>query len=107
MTLANPLRGEVILHADGRPHVLRLSLGALAALEASIAPEGLVDLAERIERGGMRMSDVIVILTAGFAGAGTPMTRDDVAEMAFEGGATEASRVAVALIAAAFRVEEP
>jgi hypothetical protein len=104
--MANPHRGEVALRADGETHVLRLSLGALAGLEAEMAPEGLVDLAERIERGGLRMRDVISILTAGFAGAGHPRDWERVADMAFEGGATEATRVAIALISAAFGVDD-
>ena len=100
--MANPYRGEVDLRADGTVHTLRLSLGALASLEASLGGEGLVDLADRIERGGIKMRDVIAILAAGFRGTGREVREDEVAAMAVEGGAGEATRVAIALIAAAF-----
>ena len=104
--MTNPQRGEVPLRAEGETHVLRLSLGALACLEAEIAPEGLLDLAERIEGGGLKMRDVISILTAGFAGGGAPRDREAVADMAIDGGATEATRVALMLISAAFGVDD-
>lgn len=103
--LVNPLRGEVALRADGEVYVLRLSLGALAALETAMGAESLADLAERIERGGLRSRDVILVLAAGFHGAGRSVDEAAVAEMAIEGGAAAAARVAVALISAAFGAE--
>lgn len=105
--LVNPLRGEVALRADGTVHVLRLSLGALAALESAMGAESLADLAERIDRGGLRSRDIILVLAAGFRGAGQTVDESAVGEMAVEGGAAEAARVAVALIAAAFGAETP
>lgn len=103
--MANPHRGEVDLRADGQVHTLRLSLGSLAALEASLDGEGLIDFAERLERGGVRMRDVIAILAAGFQGSGRAVTEEEVAQMAVRGGAAEATRVALALFAAAFGAE--
>ena len=100
--MANPWRGEVDLRTDAGTHALRLTLGALASLEASFGAESLVDLAERIERGGLRSRDVIAILAAGFLGAGHTVTEDEVAAMAVEGGAAEAMRVAIALMTLAF-----
>lgn len=105
--MANPWRGEVDLRADGSVHTLRLSLGALAELEERLGAEGLVDLAERIERGGIRTREVIAILAAGFRGTGRPVGEDAVAAMVVEGGAAEALRVAVALVAAAFGGHQP
>ena len=100
--MANPYRGEVELRAAASIYTLRLSLGALASLEASLGGEGLVDLADRIERGGIRMRDVIAILAAGFRGTGREVSPDEVAAMVVDGGAAEATRVAIALMAAAF-----
>lgn len=102
MGMVNPWRGEVALRADGQTHTLRLSLGALAALETTLGAEGLLDLADRIDRGGLRTREVIAILTAGFQGAGHAVEAQAVADMAVEGGAAEAMRVAVALMVAAF-----
>lgn len=82
--------------------MLRLSLGALAELETALEAEGLLDLAERIDRGGLRACDVVAVLTAGFRGAGDAVTRDQVAAMAFDGGAAAAAGAATALLRAAF-----
>jgi Phage tail tube protein, GTA-gp10 len=100
--MANPYRGEVEAVIDGSPATLRLTLGALAELEAALAAEGLVDLAERFDRGAMRSADVIAVLTAGLRGAGRMASRDEVAAMAFEGGAVGAARLAGRLLAVAF-----
>lgn len=100
--MVNPWRGEVALRAGGAEHILRLSLGALAGLEARLGEDGLLALAERIDRGGLRTVEVIAVLAAGFRGAGHTVTETEVADMAIEGGAAEAMRVAVALLAAAF-----
>jgi hypothetical protein len=100
--MVNSLRGEVALSVEGRAHVLRLSLGALAELEAALEAEGLVDLADRIDRGGLRATDVVAVLTAGFRGAGAAVTREEVAAMAFDGGAAAAAKAATALLRAAF-----
>jgi hypothetical protein len=100
--MANPYRGEVEAVIDGAPATLRLTLGALAELEAALVAEGLVDLAERFDCGAMRTADVIAVLTAGLCGAGRKVSRDEVAAMAVEGGAVGAARLAGRLLAVAF-----
>jgi hypothetical protein len=100
--MANPYRGEVEAVIDGAPATLRLTLGALAELEATLAAEGLVDLAERFDRGAMRATDVISVLTAGLRGGGRMVSRDEVACMSVEGGAVGAARLASRLLAVAF-----
>ena len=49
--MANPWTGEVTLVIDGQTHVLKLTLGALAELEAGLKDDALVDLIERFEQG--------------------------------------------------------
>jgi hypothetical protein len=100
--MANPYRGEVDAVIDGAPVTLRLTLGALAELEAAMEAEGLVDLAERFDRGAMRTADVIAVLTAGLRGAGRPVGPAEVGAMAVEGGAVGAARLAGRLLSAAF-----
>lgn len=100
--MANPARGEVVLVADGHARVLRLTLGALAALEGALEAESLVALVERLEAGGVRADDVIDILAAGFLGGGHPVAREEVAAMRIEGGAQTAVAAAMKLIAGAF-----
>jgi hypothetical protein len=100
--MANALRGEVEVVVDGRPRILRLTLGALAGLEAALGCGGLVALAERFDGDGLGARDVIATLTAGFRGAGETVSAEEVAEMAFEGGAAGAAAAAARLVRAAF-----
>lgn len=100
--MANPLRGEVEARIDGRTVTLRLTLGALAELEAALATESLFDLAGRVESGRLRAGDILAVLAAGFRGAGMREQAEHVGDMAFEGGATGAALVAVRLLNAAF-----
>jgi len=49
--MANPWTGEVALTIDGEPRVLKLTLGALAELEAQLKAGTLIELIERFEGG--------------------------------------------------------
>ncbi len=100
--MANPYRGEVEAVLDGKRCTLRLTLGALAELEAALGADGLVDLAERFEARAMRANDVIAVLAAGLRGAGRAATVDEVAVMAVEGGAGGAARLAARMLTVAF-----
>ena len=51
--MANPQRGEVAIRIDGREHVMRLTLGALAELEDRLKVTSLLGLAEKFETGGV------------------------------------------------------
>ena len=63
----NPYAGEVALVLDGERHVLKLTLGALAELEASMDADSLVALVRRFEEGGFAARDVARLLLAGAA----------------------------------------
>lgn len=96
--MANPWRGEVALVVDGQPHTLRLSLGALAELEATLQAGSLVELVQRFETGGYGSQDVIAVLRAGFCGAPVP----DLLHGEIEGGPMQAAQVAAQLLVRAF-----
>ena len=49
--MANPFAGEVEVSLDGRAHVAKLTLGALAELEAGLGEGSLMDLVARFEAG--------------------------------------------------------
>ena len=70
--MANPWAGEVEIVLDGRPHVARLTLGALAELEAGLAAESLLDLVARFEGGRFSSRDVLALVVAGLRGGGWP-----------------------------------
>ncbi len=99
---ANPHRGEVVAVIDGRARPLRLTLGALAALEAALDPPDLTALLERFERGRPTARDVAGVIAAGLAGAGQQLAPDQDAADALPGGLPEAYALAAKLLAAAF-----
>ena len=101
--MINPQRGDVGVKIDGEERRMRLTLGALAALEGRLGADGLVGLAERFETGGVSGADLIALLTAGLNGGGAHVDEAEVAEMNFDGGAMAAAEAAGALLSAAFR----
>lgn len=104
--MANPYAGEVALVMDGQRHVLKLTLGALAELEAGMQADGLVALIERFEGGGYSTRDVLALLLAGLRGGGWQGAAANLAKAEIAGGPLEAARVAAALLARAFTVPD-
>lgn len=102
--MANPWAGEVELVIDGEAHVLKLTLGALAELEAELQSGTLVDLVERFEGGAFSSRDVLSLVVAGLRGGGWRGKAKDLLSADIDGGALEAARVAARLLATAFVV---
>ncbi|SDW48748.1 gene transfer agent family protein [Roseicitreum antarcticum] len=100
--MANPYAGEVALWLDGKRHVLRLTLGALAELEAGMGADTLVALVERFDGGQFSSRDVLALIVAGLRGGGWRGTADDLLTADIRGGAVEAAKVAAMLLARAF-----
>lgn len=103
MTVANPERGDVTLTIDGREQVLRLTLGALASLEARLGSDSLIALAERFEGGKIRASDLVALLAAGLSGAGSTIDEETLVRSEIEGGTVAAMQAGVALLTRTFR----
>ncbi len=95
-TLRNAARGEAVLHIEGKAHRLRLTLGALAELEAAFDAASIDALAARFAHLGA--DDLLVVLEALCAGGGNPMSRADLAASAI------APRAAAHAVAEAFRL---
>ena len=104
--MANPWTGEVALVIDGETRVLKLTLGALAELEASLAAGTLIELVERFEGGGFSTRDVLALIVAGLRGGGWQGSAKGLLSSEIEGGPVEAARVAGALLARAFAVPQ-
>lgn len=102
--MANPYQGEVALTLDGSRHVLKLTLGALAELEAGLETDTLVALVERYEAGRFSSADVLRVVVAGLRGGGWRGGYDDILTAEIEGGPLEAARVGAELLARAFTV---
>jgi len=100
--MGNPWAGEVTLMLDGTPRVAKLTLGALAELEASLGTGTLVELVQRFEGGQFSTRDVLSLIVAGLRGGGWRGTTADLLSAEIGGGPVEAARVAGALLARAF-----
>ena len=100
--MANAARGEASIVIGGERRVLRLTLGALAELEAALGAGGLVGLAERFEGGGVSARDILLLIAAGLRGGGWEVGDEEVGRLEIEGGAAGAARAAAAALAAAF-----
>jgi hypothetical protein len=102
--MANPWAGEVVVVVDGKRHVARLTLGALAELEARLEAESLADLVARFEGDGLRARDVLMLVCAGLRGGGWQGDLADLMTARIEGGPLEAARAAARLLVLAFDV---
>lgn len=100
--MANPWTGEVELVIDGTPRGMKLTLGALAELEAELEADTLVALIERFESGQVRARDVVSLLVAGLRGGGWTGRRSDLLTAEIVGGPIAATKAAGLLIQRAF-----
>ncbi len=101
--MANPQRGEVVLVVDGERRVMRLTLGALAELEARLGATNLVELAEKFESGRVGTAELIALLAAGIRGGGHEIDEQALMRAEIGGGALGAMKAGLALLAATFR----
>ncbi|MEX1233587.1 MAG: gene transfer agent family protein [Roseovarius sp.] len=104
--MANPWAGEVALVIDGERRLLKLTLGALAELEAGLSAGSLVDLVERFEAGAFSTRDVLALIIAGLRGGGWQGGARDLISADIEGGPLAAARAAAELLARAFTLPE-
>lgn len=100
--LANPWAGEVALVIDGQAQVCKLTLGALAELEASLGTGTLVELVKRFEQGAFSTRDVLALIVAGLRGGGWQGQSGDLVSAEIEGGLMRAAQAAAELLARAF-----
>lgn len=104
--MANPYAGEVALVIGGERQVMRLTLGALAELEAGLDSGSLVDLVARFEGGAFSTRDVLALIVAGLRGGGWRGSAADLLSAEIEGGPLVAARAAAELLARAFALPE-
>jgi hypothetical protein len=99
--MVNPYRGEAELVIGDQVHVMRLTLGVLAELEAEMEADSLMGMVQRFETGGFSARDLVSLLKAGLRGGGC-----DVAELDVDGGPIVAAQAAAKLLAVTFAVPE-
>lgn len=102
--MANPHAGEVALVVNGERCLAKLTLGALASLEARLETGSLMALVERFEGGLFSASDVISLLYAGLSAGGWDGSEQELARAEIEGGPMLAARLAARMLALAFVV---
>lgn len=100
--MANPWEGEVAIRLDGARYVMKLTLGALAELEAAMQADTLVALVERFEAGSFSTRDVLALVVAGLRGGGWTGDASDLMTVDIDGGPVEAARLAGQLLTRAF-----
>lgn len=103
--MVNPLAGEVEIWLDGAAHTAKLTLGALAELEAELGAQSMIALVERFEAGQFSSRDVMAVLVAGLRGAGWAGDMAGLAAADVRGGPVGAAHAAAALLARAFHIE--
>ncbi len=104
--MGNPWAGEVVVRIDGHDHVAKLTLGALAEMEAAMAADSLIDIVERFESGRFSARDVLAVLLAGLRGGGWQGSAVDLGRAGIAGGPVGAARLAAQLLARAFALPE-
>ncbi|MXQ07638.1 gene transfer agent family protein [Alphaproteobacteria bacterium GH1-50] len=100
--MANPRAGEVAIRLDGERRVMRLTLGALAELEADLGGGGLVEMVRRFETGAFTTRDVLSVIVAGLRGGGWSGDARELLTAEIDGGVTGAARAAAVLLVRAF-----
>lgn len=104
--MANPWTGEVAIVIDGVSHDCKLTLGALAELEAALGAGSLVNLIRRFEGAAFSGADVMAVVVAGLRGGGWSGTAADLITAEIAGGPVGAARAAALMLARAFAVPE-
>ena len=104
--MANPYAGEVTVVIDGVRHNCKLTLGALAELEAGLSTRSLVDLVRRFEDAAFSGADILAVVVAGLRGGGWQGTAADLVRADIAGGPMGAARAAALLLARAFALPD-
>lgn len=102
----NPYAGEVAIVLNGQPVTAKLTLGALAELEAALQGGTLIDLVERFETGRFSTRDVLAVIVAGLRGGGWTGSAQDLRTAEIGGGPIGAARAAAELLVRAFSLPE-
>ncbi len=102
----NPYRGDVTLTLNGEVQCMRLTLGALAELEAALEEGSLLALVERFESGAFSTADLIALLLAGLRGGGLDIDRAALMAGTIEGGPIAAAKAGAQLLKRAFSVTD-
>ncbi|MFN3689164.1 gene transfer agent family protein [Salinarimonas sp.] len=99
-------RGDVSLVIDGTTYRLRLTLGALAELEAALGAGDLGALAERLAAGRLSSRDLVAILGCALRGGGHAIDDAHIAALPMPDGIAPVAEAVAAALAIAFGAGE-
>lgn len=99
-------RGDVSLVIDGTTYRLRLTLGALAELEAALGAGDLGALAERLAAGRLSSRDLVSILGCALRGGGHAIDDAQLAALPMPDGIAPVAEAVAAALAVAFGAGE-
>ncbi|TMV90116.1 gene transfer agent family protein [Thioclava sp. BHET1] len=103
--MVNPWAGEVEIMLDGEPYRAKLTLGALAELEAAINESGgMIALVERFDQNRFSSGDVLALIVAGLRGGGWEGDAARLRCVEIGSGPLAAAAKAAELLARAFSV---
>ncbi|SFF83257.1 Phage tail tube protein, GTA-gp10 [Roseobacter denitrificans OCh 114] len=94
------------LTINGKTYVMRLTLGALAELEAGLNEKSIVSLVERFEGQAFSSRDVLALLEAGLKGGRCDLPEGTLQHAEIAGGPMAAAKAAAELLARAFVVPQ-
>lgn len=100
--MINKHRGEVAITINGTERTMRLTLGALVALEDALGARSLIEMVEAFETGAFKARDLLVLLWAGLNGGGWDVSLEDVGAAEVEGGPLVAAKFGAQLLALTF-----
>lgn len=103
--MINPARGEVGLVVDGQKRPMRLTLGALAALEEELGETSLSQMVGRFENGDFAVADLLQLIWAGLNGGGWDVSLAELGRSQIEGGPVEAAKAGARLLHLTFAGE--
>jgi hypothetical protein len=106
MDMTNTRRGDVAVLVGGEPRILRLTLGALAELEASFGVEDLTALGARFAGGKLKSADLIALLGAGLRAGGMAVPDKAVAALDLDDGLNGAVLAVAQLLTLTFGAAE-
>lgn len=104
--MGNPYRGEVMLSVDGEERVMRLTLGAMATLEARLESGSMMEMIARFENGAFKVRDIISLIVAGLNGGGWPVTEAQLMQKQIDGGPMRAVEAAGTLLRLTFALPD-
>lgn len=87
--LPNAARGDAVLHVNGQPRLLCLTLGALAQIETALQAQSLTALDERLNH--LSAADLMVLLSALLSAAGPAISPQEVAAARIDPGEAAAA----------------